>query len=221
MRKILLFLLFSVSISAQKDSTLVATSKLSVVGLDGLNVVYRGIPNPISIAVANAKSYKISGDGVLQLSNGKYAIKPKLANETKVLVEIEKQDSTTVIEEHIFRVKPLPTLALLVNKKGCINGDCTIDLPAKDLLNAELSVKLIDFVLDYTINIKQFRLYLTNTNGDTLASYDIQGNKIPEDVYEDIIKNDKASLIIIHKIVFASDLNLATTKTPMIKIKKV
>ena len=221
MRKILLFLLFSISISAQKDSTSVTNSKLSVVSLDGLNVVYRGIPNPISVAVANAKSYKITGDGVMQTTNGKFAIKPKLANETKVVVEIEKQDSTFVIEKHIFRVKPLPTLALLVNKKGCINGDCTIDVPAKELLNAELSVKLIDFVLDYTITIQQFRLYLTNTNGDTLASYDIKGNKIPEDVYEDILNNDKASLIIIHKIVFASDLNLATTKTPMIKIKKV
>lgn len=221
MRKILLFLLFSISISAQKDSISVTNSKLSVVSLDGLNVVYRGIPNPISVAVANAKSYKITGDGVMQTTKGKFAIKPKLANETKVVVEIEKQDSTFVTEEHIFRVKPLPTLALLVNKKGCINGDCTIDVPAKELLNAELSVKLIDFVLDYTITIQQFRLYLTNTNGDTLASYDIKGNKIPEDVYEDILNNDKASLIIIHKIVFASDLNLATTKTPMIKIKKV
>lgn len=58
--KYILFLLFSISIYAQ--DTIPAAK--SVVALDKMNVVYRGVPNPISIAVNNAKSYIIYGDGV-------------------------------------------------------------------------------------------------------------------------------------------------------------
>lgn len=221
MKKILFFLLSSLSFYAQNDSIIVQKPKLSLIGIDGINVVYRGISNPLTFSVNNARSFKITGEGVTQNEEGKYAIRPKAGKETKVVFEIETLDSITVKEEHTFRVKPLPLVSLLVNEKGCINGDCTIEIPNKDLLNAEISVKLIDFLLDYNISVKGFRLYLTNVNGDTLASFDIQGNKIPQDVYDEIIKNEKASLIIIHKLTFASDLNISISKTPIIKIKKV
>lgn len=55
--KYILFLLFSISIYAQ--DTIPAAK--SVIALDKINVVYRGVENPISIAVNNAKSYVISG----------------------------------------------------------------------------------------------------------------------------------------------------------------
>lgn len=58
--KYILFLLFSISIYPQDT---IPTSK-SVVALDKMNVVHRGVENPISIAVNNAKSYVISGKGV-------------------------------------------------------------------------------------------------------------------------------------------------------------
>lgn len=221
MKKILLFFLFSLSIYAQNDSIIVQKPNLSLIGLNKLNIVYKGISNPISVLVKEAKPFKITGESLIQNAEGTYVIRPKSGKETKVLVEIQTTDSTKVIEEHSFRVKELPMAALLVNQKGCINGDCTIDMPFKDLLKAEVSIKLIDFLLDYDIKVLGFRLYVTNTKGETLASYDIDGNKIPEDVFNEINANDKANLIIIHKINFTSDLGLAIAKTPMIKIKKM
>lgn len=220
MKKFLLLLLVPFAIYAQNDSIKVTKPNFSIVGLNAMNVVYRGLSNPISVGVNNAKPFKISGDGVIQKEDGTYVVKPKSANTTKVLVEIQTTDSTKVIEEHTLRVKPLPMAALLVNQKGCFNGDCTIDMPFKELLKAEISIKLIDFMLDYDIKVLGFRLYVTNTKGETLASYDIEGNKIPEEVYSDISANDKANLIIIHKINFTSNLGLAIAKTPMIKIRK-
>ena len=54
----LLFIPFSLLAQTNTDTN------SSVLSLDRMNVVYRGIPNPISIAVNDAKSYKIFGDGV-------------------------------------------------------------------------------------------------------------------------------------------------------------
>lgn len=221
MKKLLFFLLFSVSFYAQNDSITVAKPNLSLIGLNKLNVVYKGIPNPISINVKESKPYKIKGESVFQNTDGTYAVQPKKGKDTKVIVEIETSDSTKVIEEHTFRVKDLPYAALLVNNKGCINGDCVIELPSKELLNAEISVKLIDYLLDYNISVTGFRINLTSNTGDFLDSFEVKGNKIPQDVYELIIANTKASLIIIHKFTFASDLNLSIAKTPVVKIRKV
>ena len=221
MKKTLFLLLFSLSIFAQNDSISVSKPNLSLISLNKLNIVYRGISNPISVNVNNLKPYKIKGESVFRKNDGSYYIQPKSGKDTKVLVEIETSDTTKVVEEHIFRTKELPHAAILVNQKGCINGDCTIDMPAKELLNAEISFKLIDFLLDYNISVTGFRLYLSNNNGDFLDSFEIKGNKIPQDVYDVIVRNEKATLIIIHKLTFASDLNLTIAKTPMIKIRKL
>ena len=221
MKKLLLLILLPIALYSQQDSTVVTKPCFSLIGLNKLNVAYKGIPNPISIQVKETKPFKIKGEAIVQASDGSYTLQPKNGKETKVFVEINTSDSTKVIEEHIFRVKDLPLAALLVNQKGCINSDCVLEIPTKELLNAEISFKLIDFLLDYKISVTGFRLYLTNNSGEFLDSFDIKGNKIPSDVYESILKNDKANLIVIHKMTFSSDLNLAIAKTPMIKIKKV
>lgn len=220
MKQFILLFLISFSIFAQNENA--TKPNLSLLSLNKLNIVYKGLSNPFSVNVKDTKSFKIIGDDVGQNSEGTYFIKPKPnTKETKVFVEINTSDSTKVNEEHTFRVKDLPYAALLVNQKGCINSECTVDMPVKDLMNAEVSIKLIDFLLDYEIKVIGFRLYLSNTKGETLESYDIEGSKIPEDVYEDIVNNDKANLIIIHKINFTSDLGLSIAKTPMIRIRKI
>jgi hypothetical protein len=56
MKKLLLFL-FIISFHSYAQDTIPAAK--SVVALDKMNVVYRGVENPISIAVNNAKSYVI------------------------------------------------------------------------------------------------------------------------------------------------------------------
>ncbi|AMO20472.1 GldM family protein [Flavobacterium columnare] len=221
MKKLLLLILLPFVLYSQNDSITTSKPNLSLIGLNKLNIVYKGIPNPISVQVKESKPFKIKGEGLFQSSDGNYTLQPKNGKETKVFVEINTSDSTKVIEEHTFRVKDLPLAALLVNQKGCINSDCVLEIPTKELLNAEITFKLIDFLLDYSITVTGFRLHLTNMAGEFLDSFEIKGNKIPADVYEAILNKDKATLIQIHKITFLSDLNLAISKTPVIKIKKI
>jgi hypothetical protein len=111
--KYILFLLFSLSIYAQ--DTIPAAR--SVVFLDKMNVVYRGVENSISIAVNNARSYVIYGNGVSKKEDGKYVLRPGSGNETTVFVEIEYFDGSKVIEEHVFNVLNIPM------HQTTINGD--------------------------------------------------------------------------------------------------
>ena len=94
-------------------------------------------------------------------------------------------------------------------------------MPSKELLNAEITVKLIDYLLDYNITVTGFRIHLSNTNGDFLDSFEVKGDRIPQDIYDAIAANDKATLIVIHKFTFASDLGLSIMKTPVVKIRRI
>ena len=141
MKKLLFILLIPISFYAQNDSITFSKPKLSVIGLDKMNVVYRGIPNPISIAVNDAKSYTITGDGVI-FQDGKYTLKPGPGKETKVFVAIVKLDGTLVKEEHIFRIKGLPGIA------GTLNGkDGEVILKRNEMINAIISIEITGFPL--------------------------------------------------------------------------
>ncbi len=116
--KHILFLFFSLSIYAQDT---IPASK-SVIALDKMNVVYRGIYNPISIAVNDAKSYKVYGNGVKQDDKGNYFLSPGSGLTTKIYVEITKKDDSIVIEEYEFRIKGLPFPIATINDEYSTNG---------------------------------------------------------------------------------------------------
>jgi len=53
-----------------------------------MNVVYRGIPNPISIAISNCKSFTASGIGLYKQSDGKYVLNPGAGLESIITLDI-------------------------------------------------------------------------------------------------------------------------------------
>lgn len=122
MKKFLLIfcLLFCQFLLAQNDTVLVSKPKIGVISVDKLNVVYRGIQNPISIAVPNAKSFKVSGLGVKE-ENGKYYISPGQGNEVIITLEIILENDSKVVEEHVFRIKNLKKHIARINNKNCQN----------------------------------------------------------------------------------------------------
>ena len=70
MNKIFFIFLFPIFVFAQDT---ISQPKLSVISLDKVKVVYRGVDNPITVAVPNAKEYWVSGPGVSKTDEiGKY-----------------------------------------------------------------------------------------------------------------------------------------------------
>lgn len=188
--KYILFLLFSLSIYAQ--DTIPATK--SVVALDRMNVVYRGVPNPISIAVNGAKSYVIYGDGVSKNGEGKYVIKPGSGNETKVFVEIENFDGSKVVEEHFFRIKGLPAIV------GTVNEINTYVLLKRDnILKAIVSTEMEDFIfVDKTSDFFKVNSFeIKFPDGKILQ---IEGNTFTKVAYNEIIKLKKGEVFEIISI---------------------
>lgn len=190
--QLILSLLFSQFILAQNDTASVSKPKLGVISVDKLNVVYRGIANPISIAVPNAKSFKASGLGVT-FSNGHYFISPGKGNEVVVILEIILEEDLKVIEEHVFRIKNFPPVLGRINNRNC--KDCIVLMKLSELENAEITVYFEDLMTGLKLNVSSFSIEFSNKK-----NIDVDGNRINNDVFNLIKMLKTNSEFKIHNI---------------------
>lgn len=187
--KCVLFLFFSLSIYAQ--DTIPATK--SVIALDKMNVVYRGISNPISIAVNDAKSYKVYGNGVSKDENGNYTLAPGSGLTTKVYIEITKNDDSVVVEEHEFRIKGIPSALITLNDD--FSTQLHLEFKLENLKNAKLGIKFLDLLIPFNPEVIQFCIKVPR-----YPTLTIQGNIFNEQVFQLLKKARKNDIIVVFDI---------------------
>jgi hypothetical protein len=193
MHKLIVFLslLFSINLIAQDT---IVYPKLSVISLDKVKVVYRGVDNPITVAVPNAKSYKVSGNGVSLQDDGSYIIKPGLSLETKVYIEIILEDDSVVVEEHVYQIKGLPNPTGTLNNEYSSNGDALI-FTLDELKDAKIGITLIDFLFKLNLEVTQYTIKVPRNKALT-----IEGNIINDVVLNLLNKARRKDYIVISQM---------------------
>ena len=195
MNKLIVYftLLFSINLIAQDTIT---KPHHSVISLDKLKVVYRGIDNPITVAVPNAKEYWVSGPGVSKLDEpGKYLIRPGNGTELKIVVVIKLQDDSIVNEEYVYQIKRIPILSSKLNGSNCNN--CIVQLNRKDIGSAVISGEFDDVSLDWNVEILSFDLIISDKK---VIQND--GNKFNKDSIQALKKAKNKTDFIIANIRF-------------------
>lgn len=195
MKKLLLLLLFTSFFSFSQDSLQVSKPKLSVVALEKIKVVYRGIDNPISVGVpSNVKSFTVSGPGVSATETiGKYNIRPQSGKELTVKVEMVLIDNYTIIEEHVYKIVSIPM------HETTINGNystfrTSLEFTLEEIKDAEIGVKFIDCFF-ITCEVTQFNIKIPGN--PTIV---VSGNTFTNEVYELLKKARKKDVIVISEI---------------------
>lgn len=183
-QNLIVFLCISLSVKSQ--------TKQSVIAFDRMNLVYRGIENPISAAVNNAKSYRLYGTGIEQKQEGTYVLRPGIGLETKIYVEFTQQNNSVITEEHIVRIKNLPKPIGSLNEEFSTKG--FLEFTKGDLKNAIVKIKFIDFNFDIDFKVTSFIIKHKK------KEIKIEGNKIDENAFEFIKKLKKGSDFIIEDI---------------------
>ncbi|THF51743.1 hypothetical protein E6C50_08260 [Flavobacterium supellecticarium] len=183
-KNLILFLCISLSVQSQ--------TKQSVFALDRMNLVYRGIENPISVAVNNAKSYRLYGIGIEQKQDGTYVLRPGIGLETKIFVEIIQQNNSVITEEHLVRIKKLPKPIGSLNEEFSTKG--FLEFTKDDLRNAIIKIKFIDFNFGIDFKVDSFIIKYKK------QEIKVEGNKIDENAFQFISKLKKGSEFIIDDI---------------------
>lgn len=194
----LTFLVLTSLTGLSQDSLVPKRSSLGVIAATEMNVVYRGVRNPIAIAVPHAKSFTVSGPGVSQ-EKGNYYISPGQGNEMVVNLEIVLEDDSKVVEEHVFRIKNIGKPLGRINKRNC--KDCIVILQISELKNAEITVFFEDFVIGPQLNVSSFCIELSNKK-----KIEILGNKIDEEAFNQLKKLKNDAEFKIHNINYTEGL---------------
>ena len=206
---ILVFFFFSTFLTfAQSDSL---SNKRSVVSLDKVKTIYRGIANPISIAVSGCKSFEVTGLGVIEVSKGKYTLSPGQGTEVIVTVKITNFDDSISVEEHNFSIRNFTNAITTINESYC--RSCTLLFKKVDLKDAHIGVNFQDLNIDYNSEVVEFTIKIPNKE-----SIVIKGNRITDEVYK-LFKNNQSIVISEIKTKFEGLGNIIICRIPPIFLK--
>ncbi len=204
----LLFTSFSKAFSQNDEIDSLVINPKSVIAVSNLNVLYRGIENPMRIAVPGVEKDKIfviaeNGNvrkGLLENEYVYYSDSNGVDGyqlETISVFKINKVD-TTLVGKHIYRLKNLPSPEIQL---GSISKNGKTNIAKIKDANAVYAI-VPDCVLQYfKYDVKSFTIELIKTSGDTITYTNNKGNIIESDFRMEL-RNVKTGDKIILKDVY-------------------
>lgn len=153
--------------------SVIAEPSSAVVSADKMNVVYRGLDNPISVSLpgVSGNNLKVSASGgTLSGSNSSYILKPGAGNIATINVSATLSSGKTVNSKATFRIKDIPAAMGSVREQYG-----TVRMPKSGLANAPISAGLPDFEFDLKIAVQSFKIKVPGeltiiVNGTTLSA---------------------------------------------------
>ncbi|RXR23879.1 type IX secretion system motor protein PorM/GldM [Flavobacterium stagni] len=141
------------------------------ISADKMNVVYRGLPNPMTISIAGISDNNVTATaaGLKNLGKGKYDLNPGAGTEVVINVTGKMTDGKSVTDKKVFRIKNIPA------PLGAIGGTPGVQKGAKSRLQAsQISAVLPDFLYDLKFRVTQFVFKVPGqasivVNGDRLS----------------------------------------------------
>lgn len=183
-----------VDVPFESSYSVISRPNDAVISADKMNVVYRGLQNPVSVSLPGVgdKDIKVSFSGASSKKSGtgKYLISPGKAKEVKVNVSAKLSDGKTVNSNKSFRVKDIPPAVMMVNGK---TG--TIRLPRTALSNATIKAGLPDFMFDLNIKTISFDIKIPGQ-----FAISVSGNKLNAKVKKALSKAKRGDIVNIFNV---------------------
>jgi gliding motility-associated protein GldM len=162
----------------------------ATISADKMNVVYRGVPNPMSISFAGVSNDKVRANAAgMTGTNGKYVLKPGAGSTVMINVSATLPDGKVVSDRKEFRIKGLPAPTGLIRGVAAAKG-------SKDNLGVcSVSAVMEDFDFPVTVNVSQFNIKVPGQ--PTIV---VSGNKMDARAKSAIAKASRGDVIVISEI---------------------
>lgn len=166
----------------------------AVVSADKMNVVYRGLENPITVSMPGIadNKLKVSGVGLKKTSGvGKYVIKPGSGKEAVVNVTGTTDAGEVIKSAPVkFRIKSIPqAMASLRGKFG------TTKMPKTSLAKATITAGMPDFLFDLKFRVTGFKVKVP---GRTTVI--VNGAKLNAQAQKAIAKAKRGDIVTIFDV---------------------
>uniref|UniRef100_UPI0025DB2031 type IX secretion system motor protein PorM/GldM n=1 Tax=uncultured Flavobacterium sp. TaxID=165435 RepID=UPI0025DB2031 len=178
----------------QFDGTYVVVPRpnSATISADKMNVVYRGVDNPISVSFAGIGSDKVTASAPGMRAAGKpgqYLLTAGSGTEVVVNVTGKLPDGSSVSDKKAFRIKGLP------NPTGLVRGEVNAKGSKSNLEVVTVSAIMEDFDFPVTVNVTQFNLRVPGQ--PTIV---VQGSKMDARARAAIAKAGKGDVVLISDI---------------------
>lgn len=146
----------------------------ALVSADKMNVVYRGIENPITVSMPGVPSNKVSASapGLRRIQGSQYMMVPQTGNEVKINV-VGEIDGQKFPSSSTFRIKSLPRPTPTV--RGQIQEGAAIQMPKNALKVSLIGATFENFDFDITPTVQRFTLSIPGQ-----PSVVINGNRLDQ-----------------------------------------
>jgi gliding motility-associated protein GldM len=178
----------------------------ATISADKMNVVYRGVVNPITISFAGVSDNNVSasapgmskGGGV-----GKYNVSPGQGTELSINVSAKLPDGSSVADKKVFRIKNIP------GPVATIGGEMGTSKGAKSRLQvSQIGAKLPDFDFDVKLQVVGFTLKAAGQ-----AAVIVSGDRVNAQCSAALAKSTRGDQITIFDVktkVIGSDIIVRT-----------
>ena len=174
-----------------------------------MNVLYRGVDNPLEISVpgVDPANLIVNGPGVKKSGQGYIADVTRNSGKTmKISVSVRQEDGTTKsMKPKEFRVKSLPAAY------GQILGQNDGVRSAGFIKNNEVKAVFKDFDFDLDLKVKSFEIVIP-----PFAPIQCRGNRLSSDAKATLDKAKPGNTIIIRRIKATTNKGLSPTVNDMI-----
>jgi len=160
-----------VSIPIESTYSVIGKPSDAVISADKMNVVYRGLDNPLTISVPGVadKDVRPSAPGLKKASGlGKYTMNPKGGKVVKINVSYTLPGGLNESSQKEYRIKDIPKPMATVRKESGL-----VKMPKASLEKTTVRVELPDFLFDLKFKVKSFKIKVPGQ-----ATITVPGNKL-------------------------------------------
>ena len=166
----------------------------AVISADKMNVVYRGVSNPMTISIPGISDNNVTaaGTGLKKTTGiGKYVMTPGSGKEVKISVSGVLPDGTKVSSPpKTFRIKDIPAPQGSIRKQTGI-----VKMPKTSLGNSTVGAVLPDFDFDLSLNTSAFTIKVPGQSAVV-----VRGNKMDAAAKKAIDRSKRGDIIAIFDI---------------------
>ncbi|CAA0165467.1 gliding motility protein GldM [Tenacibaculum maritimum] len=166
----------------------------AVISADKMNVVYKGLTNPLTISIPGIPSHKVvaSAPGLTRTKGSSYVMRPTGKGGSNVTIRVSGKlpDGTPVSSNKKFRIKDIPPAV------GMVRGQYgVVKMPKASLGRTSVAAGLPDFLFDLKLNISSFKVKVP---GQVTVS--VNGTKFNSRAKQALSKARRGDQIVIFDI---------------------
>ncbi|WP_425234565.1 gliding motility protein GldM [Ulvibacterium sp.] len=179
----------------------------ALIAADKMNVVYRGVSNPMSISIPGIPNNKVtaSAPGLTKRNGSSYVMNPGKGRTVKIVASGILPDGQRISTPATFRIKDIPRPSGSVSKQSG-----SLKLPRRNLEIATISAMLEDFDFDLNLAVSGFKFKVPGQ--PTVA---VNGNKLDSRAKSALKRAKRGDAVQIF------DINAYITNNKSYKLKKV